>query len=109
RSSFVFPRAPRSPRSTLVPYTTLFRSQRGDHRGLAAAAVHRTDAQGVRAGHLAGGGEDALGQDGHEVLLGVVRPQRGEEVLGGGDRKSTSELQSRFDLVCRLLLEKKKP
>src|SRR5204863_9334613 len=62
------------PRSTLFPYTTLFRSRR---------ALDRTSAH-VR--WLAGAGPRAIG--------------RSEE--------HTSELQSRRDLVCRLLLEKKK-
>src|SRR5437868_13200743 len=62
------------PRSTLFPYTTLFRSR-------------------LRA-RDAGGGEAAHGRV----------PQRERHEIG----KHTSELQSRFDLVCRLLLEKKK-
>src|SRR5438067_8685884 len=67
----------RPPRSTLFPYTTLFRS---------AAARLR-------------GGPDARG-------LADRRPVR---LLGAPrSEEHTSELQSRFDLVCRLLLEKKK-
>src|SRR5438067_9512144 len=65
------------PRSTLFPYTTLFRSRR-DHRvqpGPGRDAARRLETR-CRRGH------------------------RSEE--------HTSELQSRFDLVCRLLLEKKK-
>src|SRR2546422_4890320 len=86
----------RPPRSTLFPYTTLFRSQRGllDPPVL-ELAEDRTD----------------LGLEQHEVAhehrLGIVhllerdpRAQRSEE--------HTSELQSRLHLVCRLLLEKKK-
>src|SRR2546428_8267862 len=69
----------RPPRSTLFPYTTLFRSNgRGLERG-------RDDAR-IGCHRLAGG---ACGQQ-----------FRSEE--------HTSELQSRSDLVCRLLLEKKK-
>src|SRR5699024_12223729 len=64
----------RPPRSTLFPYTTLFRSNPGEHH----ARAHR---QGQFFTHSG-------------ILL------RSEE--------HTSELQSRFDLVCRLLLEKKK-
>src|SRR5207249_10013591 len=80
---------PRPPRSTLFPYTTLFRSRQlyasGDGYSLrggirrftgAAAVVRLADARRVPA------------------------EPRSEE--------HTSELQSRFDLVCRLLLEKKK-
>src|SRR3989449_8330067 len=70
----------RPPRSTLFPYTTLFRSRHG--------GGHRP----------ALGGRDSPDQPG----AGVERrgPARSEE--------HTSELQSRLHLVCRLLLEKKK-
>src|SRR5260370_4694363 len=66
----------RPPRSTLFPYTTLFRSLR---------------ARGVRAGRAA---HPAHAPDWRD------RPWRSEE--------HTSELQSHLNLVCRLLLEKKK-
>src|SRR5206468_8205595 len=79
----------RPPRSTLFPYTTLFRSryrirrQPGEH----VAGVAVVDADGVEAQGL------DLGPQHHPH-------PRSEE--------HTSELQSRSDLVCRLLLEKKK-
>src|SRR5437773_7715347 len=81
------------PRSTLFPYTTLFRS----HPRLEPAGV-------VVAGDL-GAGAGALAH----VDQGVV----GRIARAGGDRhlrseEHTSELQSHHDLVCRLLLEKKK-
>src|SRR5438034_1761281 len=77
----------RSPRSTLFPYTTLFRSLGGDDDDTvgAARAVDRRG-RGVLE-HL----------DGRDV---VCVQERSEE--------HTSELQSHSDLVCRLLLEKKK-
>src|SRR3712207_8427688 len=93
----------RPPRSTLFPYTTLFRSLAvpldpapvGDVRG----AGHRH-----RLRHLPAGPEEpALGG----LRLAVRAPGGG----GGGGQRSeehTSELQSRQYLVCRLLLEKKK-
>src|SRR5207249_9700875 len=65
----------RPPRSTLFPYTTLFRSGFDNNRDYAGCGAVRR-------------GSRPLG------------PDRSEE--------HTSELQSRFDLVCRLLLEKKK-
>src|SRR5690349_23407941 len=80
------------PRSTLFPYTTLFRSGRqgagelGLVVGVLVVAVGR--AQG-----------DGLGVLPREALA-RLREARSEE--------HTSELQSRRDLVCRLLLEKKK-
>src|SRR3712207_8865724 len=87
----------RPPRSTLFPYTTLFRSL----GGLAGRAL-RGLLRGRRRGGRLGGGR--LGAQGDE-------PDRGErEGHRQGDRSEehTSELQSRQYLVCRLLLEKKK-
>src|SRR2546425_5196204 len=75
----------RPPRSTLFPYTTLFRSLR--LRRARRAAVGRA---GVDVGRPAWGGE----------VLEELRRHRSEE--------HTSELQSLAYLVCRLLLEKKK-
>src|SRR2546427_7511573 len=81
----------RPPRSTLFPYTTLFRSYQDraelgllhvlEHHPL--AALLRDDALVV--GQIVGGGFDAMRSEEH-----------------------TSELQSQSNLVCRLLLEKKK-
>src|SRR5438067_9328567 len=72
------------PRSTLFPYTTLFRSRTHSHRGKPA---DRADTLSSPAASNA-----------TEVPMDALR--RSEEHM--------SELQSRFDLVCRLLLEKKK-
>src|SRR3712207_7004312 len=91
----------RPPRSTLFPYTTLFRSV-GAHHTWAVGV----DRDAVR-GELLGGG---LGQRPHRELGGAVGAQHGEALMAR-DRRSeehTSELQSRQYLVCRLLLEKKK-
>src|SRR5436309_7223533 len=83
----------RPPRSTLFPYTTLFRSL-ADHRaGLDRAARHQR-VRGRISG-LAGRLSGAL-----VVRVGGSAGCRSEE--------HTSELQSRENLVCRLLLEKKK-
>src|SRR2546430_12409853 len=92
----------RPPRSTLFPYTTLFRShphhaarmkrqqlQHGAHQGRLAAAGLAHDAERLAAGEL----ETDLAQ-GREL-----RPRSEEH---------TSELQSQSNLVCRLLLDKKK-
>src|SRR5256885_11304894 len=87
----------RPPRSTLFPYTTLFRSLNGpraldlDPKGnlyLALRegnAVYRIDSNAGKIYHLAGTGEKGYRSEEH-----------------------TSELQSPCNLVCRLLLEKKK-
>src|SRR3712207_8585226 len=77
----------RPPRSTLFPYTTLFRSRELAHaQALEAVAVE----------HLERGRGDLLAAEATVVGCGL----RSEE--------HTSELQSRQYLVCRLLLEKKK-
>src|SRR2546422_3188216 len=88
----------RPPRSTLFPYTTLFRS-------LAETQfVPRLRAQGEQAGprFRAGGIE---GQSFFEFLPRLVA--RAKKALARSE-EHTSELQSRLHLVCRLLLEKKK-
>src|SRR2546428_9184507 len=78
----------RPPRSTLFPYTTLFRSRNRHPDGLPGS---RTTTLSL-ALHSA--------SPNHAAKLSVSRRSRSEE--------HTSELQSRSDLVCRLLLEKKK-
>src|SRR2546422_6187530 len=80
----------RPPRSTLFPYTTLFRSLRQLRRPIHQAVVHRLGERGA-------GRADEREQPGR-IEARVV--DRSEE--------HTSELQSRLHLVCRLLLEKKK-
>src|SRR5687768_17709212 len=77
----------RPPRSTLFPYTTLFRSPR-------CPAGHRI---GVGAGPP------------RRAERGRRRLPRREPAQRGRSEEHTSELQSRLHLVCRLLLEKKKP
>src|SRR2546422_7354357 len=74
----------RPPRSTLFPYTTLFRSLLVEHGG-----IHRGHPPELLHEHGLAGGDDE-----------IVSFRRSEE--------HTSELQSRLHLVCRLLLEKKK-
>src|SRR3712207_7112592 len=92
----------RPPRSTLFPYTTLFRSL-AEHGRLAHLHLgHDGAAQG----------RDALAQEPHEHGLdALVRLRDGHgrrRALGARSEEHTSELQSRQYLVCRLLLEKKK-
>src|SRR3712207_7953659 len=97
----------RPPRSTLFPYTTLFRSgvvltalddrnlwwkaaqEQGGRRGVRAVVADLQDREGANVWAV-----------GHVLLLFCLRVARSEE--------HTSELQSRQYLVCRLLLEKKK-
>src|SRR3712207_7739732 len=86
----------RPPRSTLFPYTTLFRSI---HHRLPDLPPH---ARARTADHSVPGSHDAVAGRGRAVLAIHARRtvRRSEE--------HTSELQSRQYLVCRLLLEKKK-
>src|SRR5438874_7571380 len=88
------------PSSTLFPYTTLFRSVPAV-QGAVYGRLHRTTNRWVPTGQLRSrgvrwDGDRALGYPGQSLR----RARRSEE--------HTSELQSRRDLVCRLLLEKKK-
>src|SRR2546422_6103552 len=85
----------RPPRSTLFPYTTLFRSYRMDKRtpGVGEHQMH-VNPQAAKDRGINDG--DYIYADANPA----DRPYRSEE--------HTSELQSRLHLVCRLLLEKKK-
>src|SRR5260370_27649363 len=91
----------RPPRSTLFPYTTLFRSlgilrqQRLDDRDADAAADIARQAEDCR----------PLGQDLPRQGRESHDAQRGEDETRSEEH--TSELQSHLNLVCRLLLEKK--
>src|SRR2546427_5662414 len=90
----------RPPRSTLFPYTTLFRSHDRSLDGVLELA--HVPCPVVRGEHRLG-----LGREGEPPAR--VSGVTGEEVTG--ERRSeehTSELQSQSNLVCRLLLEKKK-
>src|SRR3712207_7313877 len=84
----------RPPRSTLFPYTTLFRSPyhfsdiEVQTRHTMAALTKQIETNGSDWKHC------------HHVRVWLTQPHRSEE--------HTSELQSRQYLVCRLLLEKKK-
>src|SRR3712207_8449406 len=88
----------RPPRSTLFPYTTLFRSRHRDDDGGAREAKHKhvDKLPDVWSGYYTRGDRKEAG---HEPP-GAISDGRSEE--------HTSELQSRQYLVCRLLLEKKK-
>src|SRR5699024_12303394 len=89
----------RPPSSTLFPYTTLFRSLRNSNVFLCAAIEQSFIKYALmRASPLSAPPLHEL--DSEPRQSGQSRLKRSEE--------HTSELQSRFDLVCRLLLEKKK-
>src|SRR2546430_11330668 len=82
----------RPPRSTLFPYTTLFRSH---HHRVTEAVARAEQAAAAAAGGVR---EQALVFRDHRISIAVE--MRSEE--------HTSEIQSQSNLVCRLLLEKKK-
>src|SRR3712207_8747198 len=84
----------RPPRSTLFPYTTLFRSQIGKRAARTRGVVdegHKAQVRAVR-----------------ELLVHTPLNLSGLRALIPRSEEHTSELQSRQYLVCRLLLEKKK-
>src|SRR2546430_3182026 len=85
----------RPPRSTLFPYTTLFRSQSRQERG------HACDVAIVLTGLVGAAEQHFIDRGGLE--RGIAPQQRCDR-----SEEHTSELQSQSNLVCRLLLEKKK-
>src|SRR5207244_7014957 len=103
------PRVPHPPRSTLFPYTTLFRSALDLEADVALLEEHRRPVTA----------EERVAEPGlqtvparresarHVPHVLVVHQEEGAEVVGRSE-EHTSELQSPDHLVCRLLLEKKK-
>src|SRR5690606_42155386 len=98
-SPFVFLSIQRPPRSTLFPYTTLFRSA-----GRARARRDRRD----RTDRAAAAGAHSAAHAGTGHLDPPVRAAGLRDAALRRSEEHTSELQSRENLVCRLLLEKKK-
>src|SRR3712207_6949076 len=93
----------RPPRSTLFPYTTLFRSPAGDRRRQPCAGARPSGAVDERAVGDHPRYDPSLFPDVDRAGCGDVRL-----ASLGRSEEHTSELQSRQYLVCRLLLEKKK-
>src|SRR5438034_6255526 len=87
-----------APRSTLFPYTTLFRSPVGTAGAM--KGMHWREVRDAGADIVLGNTYHLMLRPGAERIAGLGGLQRSEE--------HTSELQSHSDLVCRLLLEKKK-
>src|SRR5699024_12444265 len=96
---------PSQRRATLFPYTTLFRSKLVDVQKSITAQREESDQQKEKLeekeNELQASVEEMGLEDGELAALE-------EDILGERSEEHTSELQSRFDLVCRLLLEKKK-
>src|SRR3712207_7270704 len=85
----------RPPRSTLFPYTTLFRSRLHGATEAIAEAVGST-----------GLSLSPIEREAYEAAVAATRAELGDHAFRSEEH--TSELQSRQYLVCRLLLEKKK-
>src|SRR5437588_6316840 len=98
----------RPPRSTLFPYTTLFRSRsavarpdrRSEHRRVLVVFHHGCRRRTIHRRRL------SWRLPSHPWLACPNRP--GQSATAARSEEHTSELQSHSDLVCRLLLEKKK-
>src|SRR5207249_5758827 len=101
--SFLIHRRP--PRPALFPYTTLFRSERPTTM-ISAIFLVTTCAQGGLGPRASG-----FGKNEEQIDARIFSGSSGSSGSSRGPRsrseEHTSELQSRFDLVCRLLLEKK--
>src|SRR5690606_41314403 len=102
-------RLPRPPRSTLLPYTTLFRSEKDQHEGqgrgeeLMSALEHcYISAQGFPEADCSSRTHYARGRARTSHASGTNAASHNER----RSEEHTSELQSRENLVCRLLLEK---
>src|SRR2546421_8889209 len=95
----------RPPRSTLFPYTTLFRSP------TVTAAQYTVDAAQAAVKAAEGSLYPTITLESSVQRRWDVQPGVSDQMTGtvlGRSEEHTSELQSRSDLVCRLLLEKKK-
>src|SRR2546422_6184836 len=92
----------RPPRSTLFPYTTLFRSQSPGYPRHIAQALHGPRLPGEKGGDMSMQFKLSI-----QVAVAVIAAAM-LSACDGRSEEHTSELQSRLHLVCRLLLEKKK-
>src|SRR3989449_6012407 len=92
----------RPPRSTLFPYTTLFRSREADRRKIERPLGDEHTHREEKVGH--GRERDPDPGDTQRLDAPLTPRQQPQE----RSEEHTSELQSRLHLVCRLLLEKKK-
>src|SRR5689334_23454650 len=99
----------RPPRSTLFPYTTLFRS----HATEIVRMLVESDAPVNAKQHGGWTPLHAAADNGDEEMIKILLQHGADPLAQNDDGKTrseehTSELQSQFHLVCRLLLEKKK-
>src|SRR5690606_41819155 len=96
----LFQLAPRPPRTTLFPYTTLFRSKIITAIGNLTDKLDSSETDGFEATDGAAGFAQAL--------AAITTGETSTWAEAGRSEEHTSELQSRENIVCRLLLEKKK-
>src|SRR3712207_6870514 len=99
----------RPPRSTLFPYTPLFRSVETDEYPRAGTTVEKLSALRPafkKDGTVTAGNASGI-NDGAAALV-VATNEKAQSIGSRRSEEHTSELQSRQYLVCRLLLEKKK-
>src|SRR2546429_4946403 len=101
---FFFLMIRRPPRSTLFPYTTLFRSRSQPYCWREYSATEFRTRAGTRFGKFAGDQDVCIRCCRRNSCSGIERAASANRKIG----RAHSELQSRLHLVCRLLLEKKK-
>src|SRR3712207_8864521 len=94
----------RPPRSTLFPYTTLFRS----HLPVSMQRISQVRAASLRIKHRAKQEFLATMAQQQEAMRKIEALREQRQLVEKRSEEHTSELQSRQYLVCRLLLEKKK-
>src|SRR3712207_7689237 len=94
----------RPPRSTLFPYTTLFRSRGARAEGESDVGEVHVGGAGVHGAER----RPAVHLHARDLAVRQLRDAGGSRRAVGRSEEHTSELQSRQYLVCRLLLEKKK-
>src|SRR5688572_32413479 len=99
----------RPPRSTLFPYTTLFRSNHADPRAVRFVITGILVPVGVGVSVFAEvpDADEAVLLPEHRLGIADVRRARMTTLHDDRSEEHTSELQSQSNLVCRLLLEKK--
>src|SRR5699024_12625171 len=93
----------RSARCRPLPYTTLFRSEMKEFSVVEISTALDATMVAIEPEQRVAG---RVVTDSREVTDGAIFVARRGENLDGRSEEHTSELQSRFDLVCRLLLEK---
>src|SRR5690606_41656744 len=101
------PLIPPRPLSTLLPYTTLFRSD-SIERDLLVPVVGRADEHGVDIGIVEEAPIVICADGAGQMTIGTSSTIPMSTPCSSRSEEHTSELQSRENLVCRLLLEKKK-